>query len=345
MSEVVRLYRYKSLLSSRTAVSAEDLMAALEVSRATLRRDISKLRDQLHVPIEFNRELGGYQLAQGHTDSELPGLWFSQEEILSLVTIQHLLEQLEPGLLGAKLKPLQDRLAQLMDKHGLASQNVAQRIRIVHAGKRKVVAKSFELVAAATFAAKRLKIWHFNRQNGITTEREVSPQRLVHYRDNWYLDAWCHLRDDVRNFSIDAITKLEVTDVAAKALSVKAIDQALGNSYGIFNGAAQGWAKLKFTPERARWVAGETWHPMQESSFEADGSYVLSFPYADDRELIGDIMRFGADVQVLAPAALRAKGLSGGCGQVRLIGAMPCFLKTLSKRRMNCLPTSGWLSS
>lgn len=307
MSEVVRLYRYKSLLSSRTAVSAEALMTALEVSRATLKRDIAKLRDQLHVPIEYNRELGGYQLAQGHTDSELPGLWFSQEEILALVTIQHLLEQLEPGLLRSRLRPLRARLTQLMDKHGLTSQDVAKRIRLVHAGKRKVVAKSFELVAAATMAGKRLKIWHFNRQNGITTEREVSPQRLVHYRDNWYLDAWCHLRDDVRNFSIDAITKLEVMDVDAKEVSTKAIDQALGNSYGIFNGAAQAWAKLKFTPERARWVAGETWHAMQESSFEEDGSFVLSFPYADDRELIGDIMRFGADVQVLAPPALRSK--------------------------------------
>lgn len=307
MSEVVRLYRYKSLLSNRTAVSADDLMAALEVSRATLKRDIAKLRDQLHVPITYNRELGGYQLEPNQAESELPGLWFNQEEILSLVTIQQLLEQLEPGLLGTKLQPLQKRLTQLMDKHGLASQDVAKRIRIVHAGKRQVVAKSFELVAAATMAGKRLKIWHFNRQNGITTEREVSPQRLVHYRDNWYLDAWCHLRDDVRNFSIDAITQLEVLETNAKLVTAKAIDQALGNSYGIFNGAAQGWAKLRFTPERARWVAGETWHPMQESAFEEDGSYVLSFPYADDRELIGDIMRYGADVQVLAPPGLISK--------------------------------------
>ena len=59
MSEVVRLYRYKSLLSSRTAVSADDLMATLEVSRATLKRDIAKLRDQLHVPIRHDRDLGG----------------------------------------------------------------------------------------------------------------------------------------------------------------------------------------------------------------------------------------------------------------------------------------------
>ena len=100
-------------------------------------------------------------------------------------------------------------------------------------------------------------------------------------------------------------------DTAAKEVSTKNIDQALGSGYGIFNGAAEAWAKLRFTPERARWVAGETWHPMQESSFDSDGSYLLSFPYADDRELVGDIMRYGADVQVLAPAGLRSKVQKG----------------------------------
>lgn len=179
MSEVVRLYQYKSLLGGSRAMSVGDLMARLEISRATLKRDIAKLRDQLHVPIEFDRDAGGYTLSQGHTDSELPGLWFSQEELLALVTIQHLLEQLEPGLLGAKLKPLKERLNQLMTKYGLSSQDMARRIRIMHAGKRVVQTKSFEAVAAATLARQRLKIWHFSRQNGQTIEREVSPS------------AWC----------------------------------------------------------------------------------------------------------------------------------------------------------
>ena len=311
MSEVVRLYRYKSLLSNRRAITAAELMATLEVSRATLKRDIAKLRDQLHVPIEFDRDLGGYTLAQGHTDSEMPGLWFSQGEILALVTIQQLLEQLEPGLIGAKLRPLKERLGQLMEKHGLSNQDVAKRIRIVHAGKRTVLAKSFELVAAATLARKRLKIWHFSRQNGKTTEREVSPQRLVHYRDNWYLDAWCHLRNELRSFSIDAITKLDLLEAAAKEVAEKTIDQAFAAGYGIFNGNNPTWATLRFTPERARWVSGENWHPQQESATEADGSYLLSIPYSDDRELIGDIMRFGSAVQVVSPPELRSKVQKG----------------------------------
>jgi predicted DNA-binding transcriptional regulator YafY len=223
------------------------------------------------------------------------------------VTIQQLLEQLEPGLLGAKLRPLHTRLVQLMEKHGLASQDAARRIRMLNVGKRTVTAHSFEVVAAATMARKRLRISHFSRQNGKTTEREVSPQRLVHYRDNWYLDAWCHLRDDVRSFSIDAITQIKVLDTPVREVLDADISAAVDAGYGIFGGAPKGWATLKCTPERSRWVAGENWHPQQRGSTQADGSYVLEIPYADDRELVGDILRFGADVEVMAPPDLRSR--------------------------------------
>lgn len=54
-------------------------------------------------------------------------------------------------------------------------------------------------------------------------------------------------------------------------------------------------------------MAGENWHPNQRSSTEADGSYVLEIPYSDERELMGDLLRFGADVEVLAPPDLRSR--------------------------------------
>ena len=160
---------------------------------------------------------------------------------------------------------------------------------------------------AAPPHGQRLKIWRFSRQSGKTTEREVSPQRLAHYRDSWYLDAWCHLRDDVRSFSIDAIQRVSILDTAAKEVSAKTIDQSVGEGYGIFGGSPKGWAKLRFTPERARWVAGERWHSKQRSETMDDGSYMLEIPYSDERELVGDLLRFGADVEVLEPTELRAK--------------------------------------
>ena len=64
---------------------------------------------------------------------------------------------------------------------------------------------------------------------------------------------------------------------------------------------------MRFTPERARWVEREQWHPDQETSYDAKGNYILKVPYSDERELIGDILRHGAEVEVVAPPALRQK--------------------------------------
>jgi predicted DNA-binding transcriptional regulator YafY len=307
MSEVARLYRYKGLLSGRVAVSAAELQAELEISPATFKRDIAKLRDQLHVPIVFDREMGGYRMAQGHTDTELPGLWFSHDELLALLTIQQLLSQLEPTVLAPTLKPIQGRLTQLMSEHGLDLQDVAKKILMLSAKKRALPPKLFEAVAAATMGGKRIQIVHSNRHTATTAEREVSPLRLVHYRDNWYLDAWCHLRGDLRSFAVDAIDRLTVLDTPAKEVPQDTINARIGAGYGIFSGAHTTWATLKFSPKRSQWVVREVWHPHQKTQLEPDGSLLLSIPYSDDRELVGDIMRFGPEVEVLAPPGLKTK--------------------------------------
>lgn len=92
---------------------------------------------------------------------------------------------------------------------------------------------------------------------------------------------------------------------AARDLPERTLDAILGAGYGIFSGRDVEWAKLRFTPKRARWVASEQWHPKQKGTFASDGSYILEFPYSDPRELTMDILKFGADVEVLAPIALK----------------------------------------
>ena len=133
----------------------------------------------------------------------------------------------------------------------------------------------------------------------------VSPQRLVHYRDNWYLDAWCHEKHALRSFALDAIRAVEAVDEPANDIAGADLDRELGSGYGIFSGAAVETAVLRFSPEMARWVSREKWHSQQECRFEADGSYILSFPYSAERELLMDVMRFGPDVEVLGPPELR----------------------------------------
>jgi predicted DNA-binding transcriptional regulator YafY len=115
------------------------------------------------------------------------------------------------------------------------------------------------------------------------------------------------MREGLRSFAVDAIRAAELRDARAKEIPAAELDDHLGSGYGIFAGRDVQWATLRFTPEAARWVAAQIWHPKQRARFEADGSYVLEIPYANDRELLMEILKFGADVEVVAPADLRQR--------------------------------------
>ena len=206
MNRTERFYKIDQMLNDRKVVSFQAMMDELEVSRATLKRDLAYLRDRLNAPIIYDRDAGGYRF---DTDAktignqyELPGLWFSAEEIHALLTMQHLLSNLDTGgLLGPHIKPLLSRLTALIGVAENPAEEVVKRIKIISVGARQMHLDHFQSIGSALLRRKRMIIRYSARGNGETTEREVSPQRLIHYRENWYLDAWCHLRDELRSFS------------------------------------------------------------------------------------------------------------------------------------------------
>ena len=76
-------------------------------------------------------------------------------------------------------------------------------------------------------------------------------------------------------------------------------------SYGIFSGPAEHTAIVKFTAEMSRWIADEQWHPDQQGSYDDAGAWTLQLPFSSARELVMDILRYGPDVEVMAPEFLR----------------------------------------
>ncbi|MBX6392569.1 MAG: YafY family transcriptional regulator [Burkholderiales bacterium] len=308
MDRTERFYKIDQLLQQKGVVRLEEFLAELGISRATFKRDLEYMRDRLHAPIEWDREKRGYVFTApqpGAPRYQLPGLWFNASEIRALLTMQHLLAEMQPGVLEPHIAPLRARLRSLLDVGDHPADEVERRVKLLHVAARRVALPHFETVANAVLKRQRLHITYAGRSSNAVTEREISPQRLVHYRENWYVDAWCHLREDLRSFAIDAIQRASLLDKKARNVPDKELDEVLGSGYGIFSGKATQWAKLRFTPARARWVGAEQWHPKQKGRFEPDGSYLLEVPYSDHRELVGDILRHGPEVEVLAPASLR----------------------------------------
>ena len=310
MDRSERFYKIDQMLAARGLVPLADFLAELNISLATFKRDLEYLRDRQNAPIVWDRDAGGYRYESGKQSGPtfaLPGMWFNASEAHALLLIQTLLKEIHPGLLSQHIEPLQARLKALLGSADHSADEVEKRFRLVHASQRILPLKYFEAIATATLSRKRLKIQHYNRERNETVERLISPQQIVFYRDNWYVDAWCHLREGIRSFSIDAITAAEITNDKAKDLSKASLKEYFEKGYGIFSGSKVQWAQLKFSPERARWVANESWHPEQKASYETDGSYLLEVPYTDDRELLMDIMKHGNEVEVIAPEQLRSR--------------------------------------
>lgn len=307
MTKTARVYKIEMLIRNRGQVSFKTLLEELEVSPATLKRDLDYLRDQLGAPIEYDRFSNGYRLGadtrgQKH---ELPGMWFNERELYSLLTAHQLLTELDSdGVISRHLQPLLDRIHQMLGTGEAEAKELLKRVKITGSAKRPVSSQFFELIGEALLRRRRIHMSYLTRGRGQVSEREVSPQRLVHYRNTWYLDAWCHSKERLLRFALDAIESADALDAKAKDVPLKQVEADMDGGYGIYGGAKRQWAKLVFQAQAAQWVSREEWHPEQRGRWLDDGSYELEVPYANETEIVMDILRQGEQVRVSSPPSL-----------------------------------------
>jgi predicted DNA-binding transcriptional regulator YafY len=310
---IIALHRI--LRSARYPVTVPRLQDELGCSRATVYRDLAFLRDALMAPVVGDGEAGfRYDPEQGNR-FELPGLWLNSEELHALLAAQQLLARSGGGLLSSALAPLQQRIEKLLDEHSHARDGAVkrwpiERVRVIPHRTRKMDEAAFRSVCSAVLERRQLAFDYRARSTGEKTKRTVSPQRITHYRDNWYLDAWDNEREALRSFSVDRIGGARMLETEARDIAEATLDEHLSGSYGIFSGTPKGWATIMFNERAARWVADEHWHSQQQGRHLPDGRYELKIPYSSSRELLMDVLHYGSDAEIIDPPSLREQARS-----------------------------------
>jgi len=310
MDRTERFYKIELLIRTRECVSFATLLAALEVSPATLKRDLQYLRERMDAPIEYDALANGYRFGQQWRGQqhELPGVWFSEKELHALLTMHQMLASLdEEGILSRHLQPMFDKLTGMLGVDEAEAKELTRRVKLISTAKRRVPSEYFETVGSAVVKRQRLKLNYRRRGASVlaASERIVSPQRLVHYRNTWYLDAWCHQSEGFRRFALDAMEGAELLPDNAKTVATKELEAELDQGYGIFAGGRAQQADLVFSAEAAQWVSREEWHPAQRSRWLDDGRWRLEVPYVDATELLMDLLRHAGQVEVQGPPDLR----------------------------------------
>lgn len=309
MDKFDRIYALHTMFAkSRKPVEKSVIEQQLACSQETAEKLLKEMQQYLKAPIEYDSNTGGYFYNKEEVDRyELPGLWFNASELYALLVTHQLLASVQPGLLNSHISPLKNKIEELLQRENAAEGELVKRVRIIKVAARQPNPKHFSLVATALLTRKRLFIEYEGRERQAPTQREISPQRLIYYRDNWYMDAWCHLREELRSFALERIVSSKLIYTDAFNVDEKLLNEHYSSSYGIFSGIPTQVARLKFSENVAKWVSKEQWHHDQKGQFTIDGHYELEVPYRDSRELIMDILKYGPDVEVLGPDSLKKK--------------------------------------
>ncbi|OGS34181.1 MAG: hypothetical protein A2293_14015 [Elusimicrobia bacterium RIFOXYB2_FULL_49_7] len=284
-----------------------ELCQLLDLSRASVMRRLNRLRD-CSLPLICCPSTHRYHYA-GPVDPgvDFPGLFFTPSETAALLSLSALIEQLNPGLFRSTLEQSRRKILALNPVVPSVLKELSERVRLAPIHHRCIAAEILPVIAHALLHRKRLQFDYpaSHAPDSALCCRTVSPQTLLFYRNNWYLDGYCHFRNELRTFGISRIRTCTLLKTNAKNIRRAELIRYFQAGYGIFAGGKVDTVRLRFSGMGACYAAEEEWHPDQTRILMKDGTVELSFPASDHRELTRDILSYGSEIEVLAPNDLR----------------------------------------
>jgi predicted DNA-binding transcriptional regulator YafY len=252
------------LLSKNLRITRKFLDRRWNCSSITVHRTIERSRKK-GIPIVFNGER--YSLEVGKP-IQIPGFWLMPAELAALLGLSHWLDVLGSGVLADRLAPVQGRLEEMLHESGLNVKDWKERIRLLPIHHRSTNQDILLSSARAVLSRSRIALRYLGVKDEKPRIRDVSPQTLVRYRDNWYLDAFDHDSNNLKEFALSRVSALDPISKPIREIPRPDLDAHFADAYGVFAGRARRKAVLIFEGLAAKLVGEERWHPKQKGPHE-----------------------------------------------------------------------------
>lgn len=280
---------------------AEDLAETFETSKRTIYRDVQALCES-GVPVIAQAGIG-YSLVEGYF---LPPVSFSTDEATML-------------LLGSKL------VADHFDaQYGEVSQSASRKIEAVLSEKLReevnylfgsiafvapqtlasdASAKFLPIIRRAIIERKTIQFHYHTRYSMDRSQakktREADPYGLLHYGDAWYLNAFCHLRQQVRQFRLDRMSNPQLLDKSFVRPANFKMEPPEEDRRRLI-------ARALFCPDAAPWVRESRSYYITEMEDHQDSLLVTMKAHAE-AELVPWLLSWGEQVEVIEPESLKRR--------------------------------------
>ena len=288
-------------LKKKSFPKLKELMEKFEISKRQAAREIENMRLFFYAPVEYSAAEGGYYYSD---DSfEFPATMVTEEEIISLMIAKRLSITIPDEKRKRQLQSFFDNLSNYFD---LDIAELEKKISLKNLRYHRVDQDIFDAVLQGLKRSQKLRITYRSVFTKEVSERVVNPLHLVLYMGNWHMIAFCEKKEGIRDFALSRIKKIEIEDASIreelKSLDIKGdIDEA----YGIFFEGTRKKVVLKFSERVDDYVREQVWFPVQTINEAPGGGLLLTFYVTDYREIVREVLSFGADVEVMEPEPLR----------------------------------------
>lgn len=205
MRRADRLFQIIQFLRSRRLTTAKWLAQKLEVSERTIYRDV---KDLILSGVHIEGEAGvGYALRKGY---DLPPLMFDQEELTALALGARIVQSWGDPKLAKAADQVLSKVESVLPRE-LKDAMSAIPIFSPMTGLGVLTSHFLQQIRQATDEKRKLQIAYI-RIDGTYSERTIWPLGLFYWGATWTCGAWCELRGDFRNFRVDRIKSLQVTE-------------------------------------------------------------------------------------------------------------------------------------
>jgi predicted DNA-binding transcriptional regulator YafY len=298
-----RIIRIDQEIRAGRFPSATSLAARFEVSERTIYADREFLIDRLGAPLEFDEERAGWY----YTDRTwvLPAIMVSEGELLAFF-LGHAVSQQYLGTPFEKpLRSALGKIARYLPNHIQLDTAKASRHYTISAGATVPVNAQLVLdLERAIRERRQVRMRYYTAGRGERTERVINPYHFYNARGDWYLVAYDHRRQNMRNFHLGRIEEWRVLDERFEPDADFHADEYLAGGFLTEVGQAADVA-IQFDAYQARWIRERRWHPTQRLEELPDGELILHLCCGGLDEIKRWVMSYGGHARVLAPPELR----------------------------------------
>lgn len=284
--------------------NANKMAAKFEVTAKTAQRNIEFLRDRLGAPLRYVPAHRGYELEDNTW--ALPGLWLSEDELVSLVLSSRLASAVPDSRIKESLHRFLNQIIAIRSSVHLSIDELNDKISVKNIAYARTNEIIFHRLLEALLRLHPVRIEYHSPHNDQSTIRDILPLHLLNYMGTWHIIAHCNNKKELRDFVLSRIQSVSACESIVDArMSSARVKDYIRETFGIFRGKDTHKVCLRFARDIAPWIAEQSWHPEQQTTIDKNGRLCLTLPVADFREIKREILRYGAQVEVVSPAALR----------------------------------------